>query len=69
MEAAMAEATPLLTKAQWLERLHMLAVEQWGEVRAEAIHAELEATAEHLVTVAEYPLEMEHVPGFFFTDA
>jgi hypothetical protein len=65
----MAEATPLLTKEQWLARLRMLAVEHWGPVRAEAIHAELEATAAHLVIVAEYPLEMEHMPGFFFTDA
>jgi len=65
----MADATPLLTKEQWLERLHMWAVEQWGRARAEAIRPELEATAQHLVTLGEYPFAMEHVPGFFFTDA
>jgi hypothetical protein len=65
----MAEATPRQTTEQWLERLHMWAVERWGQARAEAIHPELEATAQQLVTVGEYPLEMEHAPGFFFTDA
>jgi hypothetical protein len=69
METAMAQETPLLTKEQWLERLHMWAVERWGQARAEAIRAELEATAQHLVIVGEYPFEMEHAPGFFFTDA
>jgi hypothetical protein len=68
MEASMAETTPLLSTEQWLARLHTWAIEQWGQARAEAIRPELEATAQHLVTVGEYPLEMEHVPGFFFTD-
>jgi hypothetical protein len=45
-----------------------LAVERWGQARADAIRAEIEATAQHLVTVAEYPLEMEQVPGFFFEE-
>ena len=64
----MAVETPLLTAEQCFERLHTWAVERWGRQRAEAIRSELETTAQHLVAVTEYPLEMEHVPGFFFTD-
>ena len=61
--------TPLLTREQWIERLQGWAVERWGRVRAETIHHEIEATAEHLVTLAEYPLGMEQVPGFFMYEA
>jgi plasmid stabilization system protein ParE len=64
----MAQATPLLTKEQWIERLQAWAVERWGQARAEAIRSEIEATAEQLVTVAEYRLEMEQVPGFFIEE-
>lgn len=64
----MAAETSLLTAEQWFERLHAWAVERWGQARAEAIRSELEATAEHLVAVTEYPLEMEHAPGFFGAD-
>jgi hypothetical protein len=65
----MAQATPLLTKEQWVERLQAWAVERWGQARAESIRPEIETTAEHLVAVAEFPLEMEHVPGFFMYEA
>jgi hypothetical protein len=65
----MTQATPLLTKEQWIARLQTWAAERWGEVRTEAIRAEIEATAEHLVAVAEYPLEMEQIPGFFMDEA
>jgi plasmid stabilization system protein ParE len=64
----MIQPAALLTKEQWIERLQTWAVERWGPARAEAIRPEIEATAEHLVTVAEYPLEMEQVPGFFMDD-
>ena len=64
----MSEPTSSLTKEQWLERLYAWAVERWGQARADAIRPEIEATAQHLVTLAEYPLEMEQVPGFFFTE-
>jgi plasmid stabilization system protein ParE len=64
----MPEPTYSRTKEQWIERLYALAVERWGQARADAIRAEIEATAQHLVTLAEYPLEMEQVPGFFFTE-
>jgi hypothetical protein len=66
---SMAQATPLLTKEQWMARLQTWATERWGQARAEAIHAEIEATAEHLVAVAEYPLGMEQIPGFFMDEA
>jgi len=61
----MAQATSLLTQEQWIERLQTWAVERWGEVRAQAIREEIEATAQHLVILSEYPLEMEQTPGFF----
>jgi hypothetical protein len=64
----MAQAIPVLTKEQWIERLQTRAIERWGQARADAIRSEIEATAEHLVTVAEYPLEMEQVPGFFMEE-
>jgi hypothetical protein len=65
----MAETTQLLTKEQWIERLQAWAVERWGEARAQAIHGEIEATAENLVTVSEYPLEMEEMPAFFIEES
>jgi hypothetical protein len=65
----MAQATSLLTKEQWMARLQTWATERWGQERAEAIRAEIEATAEHLVAVAEYPLEMEQMPAFFMDEA
>jgi hypothetical protein len=65
MEAAMAQATSVPTREQWIERLQAWAVERWGAARAQAVHEEIEATAQHLVTVSEYPLAMEHLPGFF----
>jgi hypothetical protein len=61
----MSQPTPGLTAEQWTERLHAWAVERWGEARAQAIHEELEATAEHLVIVSEFPLAMEQIPAFF----
>jgi hypothetical protein len=61
----MAQPTPVLTAEQWTERLHAWAVERWGEARAQAIREEIEATAEHLVIVSEYPLAMEQIPAFF----
>jgi hypothetical protein len=69
MEVSMAQLRPLLTADQWTERLHAWAVEHWGEVRAQAIREEIEATAKHLVIVAEYPLEIEQIPAFFFVEA
>jgi len=65
----MAQATSLLTKEQWMARLQTWATERWGQERAEAIRAEIEATAEYLVAVAEYPLEMEQMPAFFMDEA
>jgi hypothetical protein len=65
----MAQPASLLTKEQWIERLQAWATERWGQVRAEAISAEIEATAEHLVAVTEYSLEMEQIPGFFMDEA
>lgn len=65
----MTQVNPLLTRDQWIERLQAWAIERWGKERAQTIRPEIEATAEHLVTVAEFPLEMEHVPGFFMYDA
>ncbi len=62
----MAQPTPVLTTEQWTERLHAWAVERWGEARAQAIREEIEATAEHLVIVSEYPLTMDQNPAFFF---
>ena len=64
----MAQATPVLTAEQSIERLHVWAVERWGEARAQAIHAEIEATAKHMVNVLEYPLTMEQIPAFFFEE-
>jgi hypothetical protein len=64
----MAQATPRLTKEQWVARLQGWAVERWGEGRAQAIRAEIEATAEQLVTVSEYALEMEQMPDFFIKE-
>jgi hypothetical protein len=61
----MAQGTALLTKEQWIERLQAWAVERWGEARAQAIREEIEVTAQHLVTVAEYSLGMEQIPAFF----
>jgi hypothetical protein len=68
MEVPMAHLTPVLTAEQWAERLHAWAVERWGEARAQAIREEIEATAEHLVIVSEYPLAMEQIPAFFFEE-
>lgn len=62
----MPETTSLLTKEQWIERLHAWAVERWGRARADVIRPDIELTAQALVQVAEYPLEMVHEPGFFF---
>jgi hypothetical protein len=64
----MAQATPLLTKEQWIERLQAWAIERWGEARAQTIRPEMEATAEHLVTVSEYQLAMEQMPDFFIEE-
>ena len=64
----MAQPTPVLTAEHWIERLHAWAVERWGEARAQAIREEIEATAEHLVIVSEYPLAMEQIPAFFFEE-
>jgi hypothetical protein len=64
----MAPPTPVLTVEQWTARLHAWAVERWGEARAQAIREEIEATAEHLVIVSEYPLAMEQIPAFFFAE-
>jgi hypothetical protein len=64
----MAQTTPLLTKEQWIARLQEWAVERWGEARAQAIRAEIEATAENLVTVSEYALAMEQMPAFFIKE-
>lgn len=61
----MARSTPVLTPEQWAERLHARAAERWGETRAQAIREEIEATAEHLAVVSEYPLAMEQLPAFF----
>jgi hypothetical protein len=69
MEAPMAQATPSLTKAQWTERLQGWAVERWGEARASALRAEIEATAEHLVTLSEYTLQMEQMPDFYIEES
>jgi hypothetical protein len=68
MEVPMAQSTPILSTGQWIERLHGWAVERWGEARAQAMHGEIEATAEHLVIVSEYPLAMEQIPAFFFEE-
>lgn len=64
----MAQPTPVLTTERWTERLHAWAVERWGEARAQAIREEIEATAEHLLIVSEYPLAMEQIPAFFFAE-
>jgi hypothetical protein len=64
----MAQLTAVLTAEQWTERLHAWAVERWGEARAQAIREEIEATAEHLAVVSEYPLAMEQIPAFFFEE-
>lgn len=64
----MVPSTPVLTAEQWTERLHTWAVQHWGEARAQAIREEIEATAEHLAIVSEYPLAMEQIPAFFFTE-
>lgn len=61
----MPDITPLLTKAQWSARLYAWAVERWGQERAEAIRAEIDAMADQLLVVAEYPLTMEQMPDFF----
>jgi hypothetical protein len=68
MEVPMAQPTPVLTTELWTERLHAWAVERWGEARAQAIREEIEATAEHLLIVSEYPLAMEQIPAFFFAE-
>jgi hypothetical protein len=65
----MAQPTPVLTVEQWTARLHTWAVERWGEERAQAIREEIEATAEHLATLSEYPLAMEQIPAFFITES
>jgi hypothetical protein len=68
MEAPMAQDRSLLTTEQWIERLQLSAVERWGESRAQAIREEIEATAQHLRTLAEYPLAMEQMPDFFIEE-
>jgi hypothetical protein len=68
MEAPMAQGRSLLTQEQWIERLQAWAVERWGEARAQAIREEIEATAQHLRTLSEYPLEMEQMPDFFMEE-
>jgi hypothetical protein len=65
----MAQVHPSFTREQWSERLQAWAIERWGQERAQTIRPEIEATAEHLVAVTEFPLEMEHVPGFFMYEA
>jgi plasmid stabilization system protein ParE len=65
----MIQPTQFPTAEQWIERLHAWAVERWGEARAQAIRTEIEATAQHLVTVSNYPLAMEQVPGFFIEES
>jgi hypothetical protein len=65
----MAQPTPVLTTEQWIGRLHTWAVERWGEARAQALREEIEATAEHLVIVSEYPLAMGQIPAFFLEEA
>jgi plasmid stabilization system protein ParE len=65
----MTQPTPVPTAEQWIERLHAWAVERWGETRARAIRVEIEATAQHLVTVAKEPLAMEQIPGFFIEES
>lgn len=65
----MAQVNPLLTREQWIERLQAWAIERWGQERTQTIRPEIEATAEHLVVVAKFPLAMESVPGFFMYDA
>jgi hypothetical protein len=65
MEVPMAQSPSFVTKEQWIERLHAWAVERWGEARAQAIREEIEATAQHLVTVSESSLAMEQMPAFF----
>ena len=64
----MAQPTPVLTAEQWTERLRAWAVERWGEARAQAIREEIEATAEHMGVVSEYPLAMEQIPAFFLEE-
>jgi hypothetical protein len=64
----MAPPTPVLIVEQWTARLHAWAVERWGEARAQAIREEIEATAEHLVIVSEFPLAMEQIPAFFLEE-
>jgi hypothetical protein len=68
MEVPMAQPTPVLTTEQWTERLLAWAVERWGDARAQAMREEIEATAEHLLIVSEYPLAMEQIPAFFFAE-
>jgi hypothetical protein len=68
MEEPMTQGSSLLTKEQWIERLQVWAVERWGESRAQAIHEEIEATAQHLRTLSEYPLAMEQGPDFFIEE-
>jgi len=64
-EVELPQTSALLTKEQWVARLHAWAVERWGQARAEAMRVDIELTAQALVQVAAYPLEMEHEPGFF----
>jgi hypothetical protein len=64
----MPQSIPVLSAEQWTERLHAWAVELWGAMRAQAIQEEIEATAEQLAIVSEYPLAMEQIPAFFFTE-
>jgi hypothetical protein len=64
----MGQSIPVRTTEQWTERLHAWAVEHWGEARALAIREEIEATAEHLAILSEYPLAMEDIPAFFFAE-
>jgi hypothetical protein len=65
MEITMPDIMPLLTKDQWIARLSTWAVERWGQDRAQAIRAEIDALADQLLVVAEYPLTMEQMPDFF----
>jgi hypothetical protein len=68
-EVPMGQSTPVLSAEQWTARLHAWAIERWGEARAQAIREEIEATAEHLAILSEYPLAMEQLPAFFFAEA
>jgi hypothetical protein len=64
----MTQGASFLTQEQWTDRLQAWAVERWGETRARALRNEIQETAQHLVTLSQYPFEMEQVPGFFIEE-